>query len=147
MSPEPWNTHALHGHNFDALNEALISLQEDHRAYGTRFVDMMFKHGEASREEREWMVKEHLKTPTPVAVAAYSDYVMRDYTGVLKTITVPVLVAVGDSIYMAFGPKTGQYVADAIPKGRLAVFENSGHLPFYEEAASFNEALADLARG
>ena len=147
MSAQGWNTHTLKGHNFDALNEALISLQEDRRAYGTRFVDMMFKNGEASREERAWMVKEHLKTPTPAAIAAYSDYVMRDYTGVLGTITVPVLIVMGDSEHMAFGPRTGQYLADAIPKSRLAVFENSGHLPFYEEAESFNEALADLLRG
>ncbi len=147
MSPEGWNTHTLQGHNFDALNEAMISLQEDRRAYGTRFVDMMFKHGEAPGEERAWMVKEHLKTPTPAAIAAYSDYVMRDYTGVLATITVPVLVVTGDSVHLAFGPRTGQYVADAIPDSRLAVFENSGHLPFYEEAELFNEALADLARG
>lgn len=146
MSSQEWNTHALKGHNFDALNEALISLQEDRRAYGTRFVDMMFKNGKAPREERAWMVKEHLKTPTPAAIAAYADYVMRDYTGVLGTITVPVLVAAGNSGYMVFGPKTGQYVADTIPKSRLAVFENSGHLPFYEEAESFNEALADLLK-
>jgi len=144
MSPKEWNTHALKGHNFDALNEALISLQEDRRAYGAHFVDMMFKSGEGLREEKGWMVREHLKTPTPAAIAAYSDYVMRDYTEVLGTITVPVLVANGDSEYLAFGARTGQYVADSIPKGYLVIFESSGHMPFYEEADKFNKALGDL---
>jgi len=147
MSPEAWNTHSLRGHNFDGLNEAMLSLQEDRRAYGSRFIDIMFKQGEAPTEDRAWMLREHLKTPTPAAVAAYSDYVMRDYTTVLETISVPVLVANGDSTHMAFGPKTGRYVADAIPDGRLKLFENSGHLPFYEEADAFNKALADIARG
>ena len=146
MSPGDWNTHSLKGHNFDALNEAMISLEEDRRAFGARFVDLMFKTGKGSKEEKDWMVREHLKTPTPAAIAVYSDYVMRDYTGVLGTITIPVLVANGDSEYLDFGPKTGQYVADSIPEGRLEIFENSGHMPFYEEANRFNKALGDLLK-
>ena len=90
------------------------------------------------------MVREHLKTPTPAAIAVYSDYVMRDYTEVPGTITVPVLVANGDSQHLVFGPKTGQYVADSIPEGRLVIFGNSGHMPFYEEADRFNKALGNL---
>ncbi len=145
MSPQEWNTHALRDHNFEAMNEAMISLQQDRRAYGTRFVDMMFKSGGGSEEEREWMLREHLKTPTPAAVAIYSDYVMRDYTRVLRTITVPVLVVNGDSERLVFGPITGQYVADSIPEGRLIVLKNSGHMPFFEEADAFNEAISEFA--
>ncbi len=146
MSPEAWNTHALRGHNFNALNEAMISLQEDRRAFGAGFVDRMFKQGKATAEEKGWMVNEHMKIPSAAAVAAYSDYVMRDYTAVLKTISVPVLVANGDSAHMAFGPKTGKYVADTVPNGHLKIFGNSGHLPFYEEAEAFNRAVADIVR-
>jgi hypothetical protein len=32
----------------------------------------------------EWMMREHLKAPTPVAVAIYSDHLMRDYSRITK---------------------------------------------------------------
>ncbi|MEJ2587514.1 MAG: alpha/beta hydrolase [Deltaproteobacteria bacterium] len=146
LSPEPWNTHALKGHNMEGLNTAMISLQEDRVAYGRRFIGNMFHDGVGTPEDQEWMLKEYLKTPTAQAVAAYSDYVMRDYTGVLKDITVPVLVANGRSEYLCFGPKTGRYVADTLPKGRLVIYEGSGHMPFYETSEAFNKDLASLAR-
>ena len=45
----------------------------------------MFREGRAFPEELHWMTEEHMNTPTPVAMAIYSDYLMRDYTEVLPT--------------------------------------------------------------
>ena len=145
FSPKEWNTHALKGHNVDGMNASFHALQADRDVFGERFINSMFKKGRASSEDVTWMLPEYLKTPSPVAMAVYSDYVMGDYTGVLKDVTVPSLAVYGDSPYLCFGPGTGRYVADRIPQCRLEVLDQSGHMPFYEEPERFNHIMAELA--
>jgi pimeloyl-ACP methyl ester carboxylesterase len=145
FTPADWNTHRLRGHDYDGLSQSMLSMRQDRTAYGRQFVDGMFHDGRAPKNDGPWMLAEHLKTPTFVAEAAYTDYVSRDYIPVMATVAVPTLVAVGDSPYVTFGPLTGRYVADSIPGARLEVFERSGHLPFYEEPERFNQVLAELA--
>ncbi len=145
FSPEDWNTHALKGYNFDGLQASFRALEDDRGGFGERFIHNMFQTGRASSEELEWMFYEHMKTPTAVALAVYSDYVMGDYTGVLKDVSIPSRVINGNSERLCFGPKTGRYVADQIPDCRLEVLDQSGHMPFYEQPEDFNKILAELA--
>ena len=90
------------------------------------------------------MLQEYLKTPTAAAMTVYSDYVMGDYTEVLKGVSIPSLAIYGNSNHLCFGPETGRYVADQIPDFRLEVLGQSGHMPFYEQPEEFNNILADL---
>lgn len=145
FSPEKWNTHALKGYNFNGMHASFRAMGEDRKGFGERFVHNMFKKGEAPGDVLDWMVDEYLKTPAHVAVAVYSDYVMRDCTDVLKDISVPGLAVFGDSHHLCFGSETGSFVADQMPRCRLEVLDDSGHMPFYEQPEEFNEILSDLA--
>ena len=145
FSPEKWNTHALKGYNFDGMHSSFRAMEEDRNAFGKRFIHNMFKKGHAPPEAHDWMFHEHLKTPAPAAMAVYADYLMGDYTGVLKDVSAPSLAIYGDSNYLCFGPETGRYVADQIPDCRLEILDSSGHMPFYEQPEEFNNTLADLA--
>ncbi len=145
FSPEKWNTHALKGYDFDGMHASFRAVQEDRTGFGGRFVHNMFKKGKAPSEAHNWMLQEHLKTPTSAAVAVYSDYVMGDYTEVLKGVSIPSLAIFGNSNHLCFGAETGRYVADQIPECRLEILDDSGHLPFYEQPEEFNNILADLA--
>ncbi|MCF8128963.1 MAG: alpha/beta hydrolase [Deltaproteobacteria bacterium] len=145
FSPGKWNRHALNGYDVDGMNASFRTLQAERDAFGERFINSMFKDGIAPSDDMEWMLPEYLKTPTSVAMAAYSDYLMGDYTGVLKNISVPGLAIYGDSKHLCFGPETGRYVADQIPDCRLEVLNRSGHMPFYEQPEEFNGILAALA--
>lgn len=145
FSPGDWNTHALKGYNVDGMHASFRRLQAERKVFGEGFINSMFKKGIAPSEDMEWMLKEHLKTPTPVAMAAYSDYAMGDCTDVLEGISVPSLSICGNSDHMCFGPDTARYVADHIPHCRLAVLRQSGHMPFYEEPDRFNDIIAGLA--
>ncbi|QGY41287.1 alpha/beta fold hydrolase [Pseudodesulfovibrio cashew] len=141
MSGAPWNVHRYRGGDVAAMKADLQTMVRDRRAFGERFVDAMFLSGEAPAHARRWMLVEHLKVNDHTATTIYEDYVQRDYTGVLPTITAPVFVAYGRSRHMCFGPSTGRYVAGSVPNSRFTILENSGHLPFYEEPAAFNNAL------
>ena len=48
----------------------------------------------------DWMLQEYLKTPVPAAMSVYSDYVMGDYTKVLKGVSIPTLAIYGDSSHL-----------------------------------------------
>lgn len=141
MSGEPWNTHRYHGGNVEAMREDLARMTQDRRAFGSRFVDNMFLSGQAPSHAVNWMLAEHLKVNDTTATAIYEDYAQRDYTAVLPTITIPTLVVYGRSKHMCFGPSTGRYVAGSVHDSRFVILDKSGHLPFYEEADLFNEAV------
>ena len=145
FSPGKWNTHALKGYNVNGMHASFGRLQAAPKAFGEKFINSMFRDGIAPSDDMEWMLPEYLKTPIPVAVAAYSDYLMEDYTGVLKGVSVSSLAIYGDAPYLCFGPETGRYVADRIPRCRLEIFDQSGHMPFYEQPDRFNEIVSGLA--
>jgi non-heme chloroperoxidase len=145
FSPGAWNTHALKGYRFDGMNLSFKNLQMDRRSFAEKFIHSMFKEGRALPEELEWMVEEHMKAPTPVAMAIYSDYIMRDYTEILPTVSVPSLAVYGISNHLSYGREMGRYVLEQMPNANLLLLEKSGHLPFYEQPEEFNKALAALA--
>jgi pimeloyl-ACP methyl ester carboxylesterase len=145
LGPPEWNTHKLAGGDLEGVNRTLAALRGDREAFGRAFINGMFAGGRAPEDEMGWMLSEHLACPTPAAAAVYSDYLLRDLDEVLPTVSVPALVANGASTHICFGPLTGRHVAGRLPRGRLAVFERSGHMPFLEEPEGFNRALRELA--
>jgi pimeloyl-ACP methyl ester carboxylesterase len=146
FSPAEWNAHGLKNYNYNAMNNGLVSLQDNRKAFAEKFINNMFKSATAPPEDMEWIMKENLKTPTPVAVAIYSDYLMRDYTGVLNKITMPTIIFSGDSNIFKKGIEMGKYIQTQIPGSTFVSFEKSGHMPFYEEPEKFNNALFDFLK-
>lgn len=140
MSEAPWNVHRYRGCNLDAMREDLSHMLQNREAFGTTFINNMFLSGDAPHALR-WMLKEQLQTDDQTAASIYEDYVQRDYTAVLPTMNIPSFVAYGRSRHMCFGPSTGRYVAGSIPDSRFVILEQSGHMPFYEEADIFNNEL------
>lgn len=144
MSPGDWNHHRLKGYNFQSMHEVFLYMEADRMGYASNFINTMFKSGRTSSREHAWMLNEDLKTPTPQAVAIYSDYLARDYTGVLPEVKAPALVLNGESEFLCFGEKQGAWVAGQMPDAKLVMFGESGHMPFWEEPEKFNAELAGL---
>ena len=142
FSPAGWNAHGMKNYNYDRMNAFFTAFQDSRDDTAEKFINNMFKTGVATKEDVDWILTETLKTPTPVAVAIYSDYLMRDYTDVLKTIRVPTLVCAGDSNIFKKGIEMGRYVGSQIPGATFVPFENGGHMLFYENAEKFNRDLS-----
>ena len=145
FSPGKWNTHALKGYNVEGMHASFGRLQAAPKAFGEKFINSMFKDAIAPSDHMKWMLPEFLKTPTIVAMASYSDYLMGDYRDVLRRVSVPSLAIYGKAPYLCFGPETGRYVAGLIPRCRLEIFDQSGHMPFYEQSDQFNDVVRGLA--
>ena len=109
-------------------------------------LNRMFRSGQAG-PELEWMLAESLKTPTGAAVAIYSDCLMRDYSGILKTIDIPVIIFAADSQVFSKSIEMAKHVNSIIPNSTLVPVENAGHLLFYENSEKFNSALIDFLNG
>lgn len=105
----------------------------------------MFKHP-PSEAETEWIVRELMKTPTWIAEAAYSDFLMSDYARSLSTINVPVIVFAADSAIFCKGIAMGKAIAGQVPQGTFFPFEDAGHILFYEQPEKFNAALREFVR-
>lgn len=141
FSPSAWNAHRMKGHDYDQMNSAFASMLTDREAFARRFVDDMFRSG-AAPCDMGWILNESMKTPTAVATAIYSDFLMRDYTAVLATITLPTTVFAADSNIFERGIEQGRWVASRIPGATFVPSHTGGHVLFCEDAADFNAAVA-----
>lgn len=142
FSPADWNAHGLKNYSFDQMNVALASLFENRQAFARRFIDSMFTSGTAPHADMDWMLTETMKTPSAVAAAIYSDFLMRDYTRVLSTITVPTTVVAANSDIFERGVAQGRWIASQIPAATFVESNCGGHVLFYTDVAMFNEAVA-----
>ncbi len=144
-SPAEWNSHALRGYNYDALNATFAACIADHKKFATAFATRMLKE-KPSDTDVDWIVAELLKTPTWIAEAAYSDFVMSDYAKTLPSVKLPVVVFAANSGVFTNGICMGKAIADQVPYGTFIAFEDAGHMLFYEQPEKFNAALAAFAK-
>ena len=147
FGPAEWNSHSLKNYNIDGMNQLLKNYAADPLKYATEFTHNMFKGGRASERDLEWMPAELAKTPPWIAIAAYSDYLMSDYTRVLPALKIPAIVFAADSNVFKKGLAMGRSLAAQIPQAQFVPFEDAGHLLFYEQPDRFNQALAEFVKG
>jgi len=72
---------------------------------------------------------------------------MRDYSDVLKAVSVPTIVFAADSNIFKKGIEMGKYISSQLPKGTLAASEKGGHVMFYEDPDWFNNQLETFLKG
>ncbi len=145
FSPADWNSHALRNYNYDGLNATLADHAADPRKFAGAFTTRMFKQ-KPSGADMEWVVEEMMKTPTWIAGAVYSDFVMSDHARSLPAIKVPVIVLSADSGVFKNGIAMGKAIAAQVPHATFVPFEDAGHILFYEQPRKFNAALAEFVQ-
>ncbi|MBB4266249.1 alpha/beta fold hydrolase [Roseospira visakhapatnamensis] len=101
---------------------------------------------QATDAEIETLAREIDKCPPAVRAEIMADHTHLDWRDLLPRIDLPALVCVGRQSKV-FPWQGSAYVGERIPGARTVVFEQSGHMPFYEEASAFNAAVADFVMG
>lgn len=145
FSSAGWNCHVLRDYNYDAMNAAFANLAASPRKFAIDFTNRMFKQN-PSDADMDWVVAEMMKTPTWIAEAVYSDFLMSDYAKSLPTTKVPVIVFAADSGVFRDGIAMGKAIASQVPQGTFIPFHDAGHILFYEQPQKFNTALADFVK-
>ena len=101
---------------------------------------------QATPEETEALAREIDKCPPAVRAEIMADHTHLDWRDMLPRITLPTLVCVGRQSKV-FPWRGSAYVGEMVPGARTVFFEQSGHMPFYEEAEAFNRAVGDFVVG
>lgn len=146
FSPAEWNAHPLKNYNYDLMNATFANLAADQKKFATGFTGRMFKE-KPSEADVNWVVTELTKTPTWIAIAIYSDFVMSDCTKILPTVKVPLIVIAADSGVFPKGIAMGKALAAMASSGKFVAVEDGGHTLFYEQPQEFNTALAEFVKG
>lgn len=68
-----------------------------------------------------------------------------EYGSYFETLQLPVLVVHGSCDTLVL-PRAAEVLAGRIPGAQLRLYRESGHMPFWEEAAAFNADLAEFAK-
>lgn len=77
-------------------------------------------------------------------IQAWESFIGKDYRTVLPAIDVPTLLVFGGrSRY--YVPEVAEYMREAIPRARLAVYDDAGHGPHVEQPRRFCDDLRALA--
>jgi pimeloyl-ACP methyl ester carboxylesterase len=91
------------------------------------------------------MWAETYMTPTTVLADIVDDMVEQDFRADLPTIGLPTLLLYGGARNKILPTGVGPWMKSQIPDSELVMFEASGHNPYWEEPARFNEVVARFA--
>lgn len=94
-------------------------------------------------DEVEYLAREIDKCPPKVRAEIMADHTHLDWRDLLPHIKLPVLVCVGRQSKV-FPWQGSAYVGENIPGAKIEFFEQSGHMPFYEEPEKFNQVVRDF---
>jgi non-heme chloroperoxidase len=128
----------------DDLPEWIYALQMDREPMVRENMRLMVKH-EPTPAEHDWMTADYLRCPAHVAaVALYSQTVANSMPAFPK-------IDFPTQVYFGVDPKMykldhGEYLARVIPGTELIVFEESGHVPMWEEPDRFNAEIERFSR-
>ena len=96
---------------------------------------------DASPEVVGWLLRSFLDA-TPLAAQGLAELGPLDQRAVLAALQLPIVSAVG-ALDQVVDPNVCRSVRDYNSAARIVEFEASGHAPFIEEAARYNECLVD----
>jgi pimeloyl-[acyl-carrier protein] methyl ester esterase len=69
-----------------------------------------------------------------------------DYRGVLKDISVPLMIISGSKDRICF-PEASRYIAEQVSGSSLHIIDGAGHMPFFTRAEEVNSLIRGFANG
>ncbi|MBE9513085.1 MAG: alpha/beta hydrolase [Chloroflexi bacterium] len=125
--------------DFQSLCHLMANVQTDRETVVREFIPEMFQKEPAEADVR-WMFDEMTRLPESIASAILFDQTLQDYRPVLSSFTVPTLLCFGSDEKLC-PVAAGEHLHQSLPNTQLIVFEQSGHCPFLEEPARFNQEV------
>jgi len=128
---------------YDAEALAMLTIRLEYDAGGVARGLVPACFGETYQptpDEVEALAREIDKCPPPVRAAIMADHTHLDWRDLFPQMQLPVLVCVGRQSKV-FPWQGSAYVGEHIAGAQTVFFEDSGHMPFYEEPEKFNQAV------
>ncbi len=90
-------------------------------------------------EDLVWMTCDMMKTPTEVYISIMEDSYRSNFRPMWGDVTVPTLICRASQGMI--NSELAQSMVEAMPKARVVVFDNCGHMLFWEQPEKFNREL------
>jgi non-heme chloroperoxidase len=123
----------------EGLLGLLRATQEDYEGVCRHVATIMSKEL-PSEHDQAWMIEEQRKLGANAATCILADQTQRDYRAALERVRVPTLAVWGRD-EKCLPVAAGTWIAERTG-AELHVFEESGHMPMWEEPERFNELVA-----
>jgi non-heme chloroperoxidase len=140
---EDWRWGQPGCYDAESLAVLTVRLEYDAPAVARGLVPACFGDSEPDSGEAAFLASEIDKCPPAVRAAIMADHTHLDWRDLLPHIDLPTLVCVGRHSKV-FPWQGSAYVGEHIPGARTVFFEDSGHMPFWEEADKFNRVVAEF---
>ena len=129
-----------HGFTDRAGLTALLRQSQEDLSGTCAFVATILTKVLPSDADRAWMVEEMGRAGPNAATAILADQTVRDYADRLPAADLPTLGIWGRD-EKCLPVSAGEWLAERIPGFELHVFEESGHLPMWEQADAVNDLI------
>ena len=141
---QEWQGTHLSCYDAESLMILNTTLQLDSMSIARSLPSACFPTGITPTEEETAFFAEQIEmTPWWVRATIMADHTNLDWRDLLPRITIPTLVVAGRKNQVFAGEGTF-YPGRTIPNAKLVIFEESGHMPFYNEATKFNRVVSEF---
>ena len=117
------------------------TIRNDREAMTKWFVDQMVST-DMPQEEKDWIATVNQKMPAQYAGDLLFIHCSIDWRDTIPLINLPTLVIGGKKSLVPWQSQV--WIHEHIPGSKLEIFEERGHIMFYEEPDKFNRILADF---
>ena len=107
------------------------------------YVDLITAGGELPAAEKQMLMVSAMMTPH--YVRAFNREHRSDNSDLLEVVDVPVLFVLGGKDILANREQI-ESIAARLPQAEVSVFADSGNMPFWFDAANFNQHIAEFAK-
>jgi pimeloyl-ACP methyl ester carboxylesterase len=128
-----------HAHEQEDIDRWIEEIVTSRPQWSKQFVEKMF-HNEPDPMTELWLWNQSMLLPLHAAVATIEDSRITDLRPALSKFSVPTAIFHGKHDVMDY-IEAGEYMAEKIDHAVIETFENSGHVPFFEEQEEFNHRL------
>jgi non-heme chloroperoxidase len=142
---EDWRWGQPGCYDAEALAILTIRLEYDAKGVARGLVPACFGDEPPKQDDIDFLAAEIDKCPARVRAEIMADHTHLDWRDLLPQIDLPTLVCVGRQSKV-FPWQGSAYVGENIPGAHTEFFENSGHMPFYEESEKFNRVVAEFVK-
>lgn len=126
---------------YEELLENCKAMRADKAAFTEALFDGMLTK-KVTDEERAFLVAENMKMPAEYTATLAFTHWLGDWRDIIPTINIPTLLIAGKKSFIDWHADVWNH--EQIPGSRLELFEDRGHLLFFEEPEHFNSVVADF---
>ena len=125
--------------NYQQTIDFMGSLAADKQTTLNGFIDGIVIHKENDVSD---LIESSCKVEPGFAGRLFYNHMVTDWSDVLPTIDIPALVISGGKSF--FNPELVKATAKLVPRAKLEIFPETGHLMFFEEAERFNSIVTEF---